>query len=63
MKSKLIYKTVRAKETEDLDKKVNEALGEGFDLHGNPYSMADGWLCQALVKEDDSKGKPTAGYL
>ncbi len=60
MKSTLTYKTVRAKEIEDLDQRVNDALADGFQLHGGPYGTVDGWICQALIRETDRPAK--AGY-
>jgi len=51
MKSTTIYKTVRGKETEDLDKRVNDAMTDGFQLYGAPYSSGDWWMCQALTRE------------
>ena len=57
LRMKLItYLTVRAKGTEELDENVNASLGKGFELYGTPYATSDGWLCQALVRDDqDSK--------
>ena len=48
------YRTVRSKETEALDEKVNKLLAEGWELHGPPYSC-EGWMCQALRKEEGTK--------
>jgi hypothetical protein len=51
----MIYLTVRAKETEELDNKVNESLKKKYQLYGTPYATGDGWICQALVKDDDGR--------
>jgi len=53
----MTYLTVRARETEELDEKVNASFGKGFELYGTPYATADGWLCQALVKDDQDPKK------
>jgi hypothetical protein len=53
----MTYLTVRAKETGELDEKVNASLGDGFELYGTPYATSDGWICQALVKEDQDPKK------
>jgi hypothetical protein len=52
---RITYFTVRAEEPEQLDELVNVSLSQGFELYGNPYTTGDGWMCQALVKEEASK--------
>lgn len=52
------YQTIRANSAADLDKHVNEALEQGFELYGNPYvaeSAGQTMICQAMVKE--ARGK------
>jgi hypothetical protein len=47
----------------DVDKKVNVALAQGYQLYGNPYSVdagGTGMACQAVVREHGTP-PPTPG--
>lgn len=53
------YKTVWAEKAEEFDREVNDFLDKGWELYGQPYSVADGgtgeeghihgYHCQALT--------------
>gem|GEM_PF-571670 len=47
------YRIVRSKTLEDLEKDVNEAIGEGWSPTGGPMNLPFGFAgyFQALVKE------------
>jgi hypothetical protein len=47
--SKIVYKTVCLSPSSFFDEEVNRLLNTGWGLHGNPYSVGDGY-CQALIK-------------
>jgi hypothetical protein len=58
MKKVVEYKTVSTRETDDLDKRVNELLKEGYSLYGDPYIRpAEHEVpihhCQVMIKESD----------
>lgn len=44
------YKLCTAETAAELNRQVNELLGDGWVLYGNPFFTAAGLLCQALTK-------------
>lgn len=54
MDSEIEYKTVAANSSETLDKAVNQALKEGYELYGAPYALGES-LCQALKRSKKPK--------
>jgi hypothetical protein len=54
MESEIEYKTAAANSSETLDKAVNQALGEGYELYGPPYGSG-GTFCQALKRSKEPK--------
>jgi len=53
MEKVIEYRTLRASETIGLDVLVNEAVHEGFQPFGTPYTMG-GFIFQALVKTNEA---------
>ena len=51
MKQIIEYKTITAGATDELDKKVNESIRQGFQPFGNPYISDEGEFlaCQAMA--------------
>ncbi len=49
------YKTMQATSEMELDANVNEAIQQGFQPFGNPYSPGPGCFYQAMVREPDTK--------
>jgi len=43
------YKTISTASADSLDRKVNEKIGEGWMIYGNPYGTKD-HCCQAMIK-------------
>jgi hypothetical protein len=46
------YKTITAHSFEDLDRKVNESINQGFQPFGDPYvtDVGEFLACQAVVR-------------
>ena len=49
------YKTMKGTTETELDLKINEAIHQGFQPFGNPYTPGPGYFYQAMVKEPTTK--------
>lgn len=52
-----VRESLPIKATKALAVRVSEKLSDGWELYGNPIVLENGFACQAMIKEDESKEK------
>jgi hypothetical protein len=57
------YTTVNGTSEMELDLRVNEAIRQGFQPFGNPYTPEAGHFYQAMVKEKVAPAPPQRGKM